>query len=36
LMNATGLQALDFPMKKGVYWKPANALDLAYGGAGGI
>ena len=35
-MNALALQALDLPMKKGVYWKPVNALGFAYGGAGGI
>jgi hypothetical protein len=33
-MNVLALQTLDSPMKKGVHWKPANALDLAYGGAG--
>ncbi|WP_146187676.1 hypothetical protein [Limnohabitans sp. T6-5] len=30
-MNAPALQTLDLPKKKGVYWKPANALELAYG-----
>ena len=36
LMNVLALQALDFPKKKGVYRTSVNALESAYGGAGGI
>ena len=35
-MRILALQPLDLPTKKGVYRTSVNALDLAYGGAGGI